>query len=407
MAVYNYLARNKSGEAVKDKITVANEGELMQFFKDRDLFPISFDEVRAAVTVKKSNKVSIFKNKVSRRDLIAFTLQFATTIKAGIPVVNALRFLVEETQDKFFKAVLSEIIMKVEQGVFLSKAMAGFPDIFPKIYTEMIASGEVAGTLDEILSNLAETMDRDYNISLEVKNALRYPALVFIGIIFAIFCISLFVIPRFARVYGQFDMDLPLPTMILLGTSSFLINNIILLIVFALAGGIGFNYWKKTAKGNFIWGKIKLKIPVFGEIFLKVSLLRFCFIFNALNNVGIPILKALDIVSKTLGNDFLEKQVEGFSKGVSEGKALSALMKNSNSFPQLVGNMIGVGEQTGAMDIVLNSLSAYYHAELKNKIESLTVTIEPALTAILAVGVLILAMGVFLPMWNMTQLFKT
>ena len=408
MAIYSYLARNKKGEAVKDKITVASENELMQFFEDRDLLPISFDKVDAVTTsVKKVSKFSIFKNNVSRRDLIAFTLQFATTIKAGIPVVNALRFLVEETQDKFFKAVLSEVIIKVEQGVLLSQAMAGFPDIFPKIYTEMIASGEVAGTLDEILDNLAKTMDRDYNISLEVKNALRYPALVFTGIVSAILCISLFVIPRFARVYGQFDMELPLPTRILLGTSNFLINNIIFLIVFSIISIIGFNYWRKTNKGNFIWGKIKLKIPIFGEIFLKVSLLRFCFIFNALNNVGIPILKALDIVSKTLGNDFLQNQIEGFSKGVSEGKALSALMKDSKAFPKLVGNMIGVGEQTGAMDVVLEALSTYYQSELKNKIEALTVTIEPVLTAILAVGVLILAMGVFLPMWNMTQLFKT
>ncbi len=408
MAIYSYLARNKSGEAVKDKVTVASESELMQFFKEKDLLPISFDKIEAVTaSVKKEQRFSIFKNRVSNRDLIAFTLQFATTIKAGIPVVNALRFLVEETQDKFFKAVLSEVIIKVEQGVLLSQALAGFSDVFPKIYTEMIASGEVAGTLDEILSNLAQTMDRDYNISLEVKNALRYPALVFTGIVSAIFCISLFVIPRFARVYGQFDMALPLPTRLLLGTSNFLINNIAFLIVFTLASAIGFAYWKKTSKGSFIWGKVKLKIPIFGEIFLKVSLLRFCFIFNALNNVGIPILKALEIVSKTLGNDFLQNQIEGFGKGVSEGRALSALMKESKAFPKLIGNMIGVGEQTGAMDVVISALSTYYHSELKNKIESLTVTIEPVLTAFLAVGVLILALGVFLPMWNMTQLFKT
>ncbi|MDP8253413.1 MAG: type II secretion system F family protein [Candidatus Kaelpia aquatica] len=408
MAIYNYLARNKNGEAVKGKVTVTGESELMQFFKERDLLPISFDKVEAATTsVKRDNRFSIFKNRVNKRDLIAFTLQFSTTIKAGIPIVNALRFLVEETQDKFFQAVLSEVIVKVEQGVPLSKAMASFSDVFPKIYTEMIASGEVAGTLDEILSNLAKTMERDYNISVEVKNALRYPVLVFTGIISAIFCISLFVIPRFARVYGQFDVELPLPTRILLGTSGFLINNIVFLVVFTLASVIGFNYWRKTSRGSFLWGKIKLRIPIFGEIFLKVSLLRFCFIFNALNSVGIPILKALEIVSKTLGNDFLQNQIEGFGKGVSEGQALSVLMKESKAFPKLVGNMIGVGEQTGAMDIVLESLSSYYHMELKSKIDALTVTIEPVLTAFLAVGVLILAMGVFLPMWNMTQLFKT
>ncbi|HEO63723.1 MAG TPA: hypothetical protein ENN78_00440 [Candidatus Omnitrophica bacterium] len=201
-------------------------------------------------------------------------------------------------------------------------------------------------------------------------------------------------------------MALPVPTRILIGTSSFLMNNFLFLALVSVGVLVSFNYWKKTARGGILWGRTKLKIPIIGEIFMKVSILRFCFIFNALNRVGIPILKALDIVSKTLGNDFLQSRIEMFGQGVSEGRALSALMKEGRDFPKLLGNMIGVGEQTGAMDIVLSSLSEYYHSELKIKIEALTVTIEPLLTAVLAVGVLILALGVFLPMWNMTQLFK-
>jgi len=407
MPLYSYLARDKKGQAVKGKIVASGEPELLRYFEKQELLPISFEQVKSGSSAKRKKDFFLFKKKVANRDLIIFTLQFATTIKAGIPVVNALRFLVEETQDKYFKAVLSQVVVKVEQGVSLSQAMMDFPDIFPDIYTEMITSGEASGNLDVILTNLAETMERDYAVRLEVKNALRYPTLVVTGIIFAVLFISVFVVPRFARVYQQMNISLPLPTRMMMGTSSFLIHHALLLIVLAFSFLVAFNYWKNSQRGNVIWGRLKLKIPLIGDIFMKVSLLRFCFIFNTLNSVGIPILKSLEIVSKTLGNSFLKKRVEIFNQGVSEGKSLSALIQEDGWFPKLVGNMIGVGEQTGSMDIVLASLSKYYHTELKVKVEALTVTIEPALTALLAIGVLILALGVFLPMWNMTQLFKT
>ncbi len=407
MALYGYLARDKKGQAVKGKIVMSGEPELLSYFEKQELLPISFEKIQAGSKGSRGKGFSLFKRKVANRDLIVFTLQFATTVKAGIPVVNALRFLVEETQDKYFKEVLSRVVVKVEQGVSLSHAMMDFPDIFPEIYTEMVASGEVSGNLDTILTNLAQTMESDYAVRLEVKNALRYPTIVVTGIIFAVLFISVFVVPRFARVYQQMNIHLPLPTRIMMGTSAFLIHNALLLIVLAFSFLAGFNYWKNSREGNVIWGRAKLRIPLIGDIFMKVSLLRFCFIFNTLNSVGIPILKSLEIVSKTLGNSFLKKRVEIFTQGVSEGKSLSAMIQEDSWFPKLVGSMIGVGEQTGSMDVVLASLSEYYHTELKVKVEALTVTIEPALTALLAVGVLILALGVFLPMWNMTQLFKT
>ncbi|MDP8233407.1 MAG: type II secretion system F family protein [Candidatus Saelkia tenebricola] len=406
MPLYSYLVRDKKGQAIKGRITVSGESELLHFFEEQGFLAISFEQVKSGSGKVRKKDLFIFQKKVKKRDLIVFTLQFATTIKAGIPVVNALRFLVEETQDQYFKAVLTQVIAKVEQGGALSGALRDFPDIFPDIYTEMIASGEVSGNLDSILTNLAETMRKDYAILLEVKNALRYPVIVVTGIIFAILFISILVVPRFARVYNQLNMSLPLTTRMMIGTSDFLLHNIPVLIIVIIASLGGFSYWKNSTKGNLIWGRFKLKIPLVGDIFIKVSLLRFCFIFNILNGVGIPILKSLEIVSKTLGNSFLQKRVEVFNQGVSEGRALSSMIKEDGWFPQLVGNMIGVGEQTGAMDVVLSSLSEYYRTELKNKVDALTVTIEPLLTALLAVGVLILALGVFLPMWNMTQLFK-
>jgi len=229
---------------------------------------------------------------------------------------------------------------------------------------------------------------------------------VVVAIIIAIFLITLFVIPKFARVYSQFKMPLPLPTRILIGISNFLLHNIFLLIFLGLILITGFNYWKRTPRGKLIWGRIRLKIPILGDIFMKVSLLRFCFIFNALNSVGLPILKSLEIVAKTMGNDFLKQRAEFFRQGVSEGKSLSSLIARDGYFPKLLANMIGVGEQSGSMDIVLESLAEFYNTEVRSKLDALTVTLEPVLTAFLAVCVFILALGVFLPMWNMTQVFK-
>jgi MSHA biogenesis protein MshG len=405
MPLYSYLARDKQGRPVKGEIALDNEGELVRYLEREGLLPIKFEK-KVEEKVTKFTLAALIPKRIKKQTLIIFTRQFASTIKAGIPLVNALRFLAEETEDKLFKKILASVVMDVEQGLSLSVALRKYPETFPELYVEMVASGEASGTLDKVMENLAQTMERDYRLYLEIKNALRYPALVIIAIIVAIFVITLFVIPKFARVYSQFKMPLPLPTRILIAVSNFLLHNIFILMFIALALIVGFNYWKRTPKGKIVWGKMKLKIPILGDIFMKVSLLRFCFIFNALNSVGLPILKSLEIVSKTLGNEFLKQRADVFKQGVSEGKSLSAMISQDRYFPKLLANMIGVGEQSGSMDVVLESLSEFYNTEVRSKLDTLTVTLEPMLTAFLAVCVFILALGVFLPMWNMTQIFK-
>jgi len=405
MPLYSYLARDKQGKPVKGEVVLENETELIRYLEKEDLLPIKFEEKIESKT-RRFSLSSLLSRKIKKQTLIIFTRQFASTIRAGIPLVNALRFLAEEAEDKLFKQILSRIVIDVEQGLSLSTALRKYPEIFPELYVEMVGSGEASGTLDKVMENLAQTMERDYRLYLEIRNALRYPALVVVAIIIAIFVITLFVIPKFARIYSQFKMPLPLPTRILIGISNFLLHNIFLLIFLGLILIIGFNYWKKTPKGKLMWGRIRLKIPILGDIFMKVSLLRFCFIFNALNSVGLPILKSLEIVAKTMGNDFLKQRAEFFRQGVSEGKSLSSLIARDGYFPKLLANMIGVGEQSGSMDIVLESLAEFYNTEVRSKLDALTVTLEPVLTAFLAVCVFVLALGVFLPMWNMTQVFK-
>ncbi|RKY36101.1 MAG: hypothetical protein DRP73_03925, partial [Candidatus Omnitrophota bacterium] len=305
MPLYSYLARDKQGKPVKGEVVLENETELIRYLEKEDLLPIKFEE-KIESKPRRFSFSSLLARKIKKQTLIIFTRQFASTIRAGIPLVNALRFLAEEAEDKLFKQILSSIVIDVEQGLSLSAALRKYPEIFPELYVEMVGSGEASGTLDKVMENLAQTMERDYRLYLEIKNALRYPALVVVAIIIAIFVITLFVIPKFARVYSQFKMPLPLPTRILIGISNFLLHNIFLLIFLGLILITGFNYWKRTPKGKLMWGRIRLRFPILGDIFMKVSLLRFCFIFNALNSVGLPILKSLEIVAKTMGNDFLK-----------------------------------------------------------------------------------------------------
>lgn len=404
MPLYSYLARDRQGKPIKGEGVFSNETELVRFLENQGLLPIKFGEKKRK---EASNKLfTFFSRKIKKQTVIIFTRQFASTIKAGVPLVNALRFLAEETEDKSFQKILLDIVKNVEEGMSLSQALRKYPEVFSELYVEMVASGEASGTLDKVLENLSQTMERDYRLYLEIKNALRYPLLVIIAIIVAIFVITLFVIPKFARVYGQFKMPLPLPTRIIIGISNFLVHNIFIITFIIIVGFAGFNYWRRTSAGKVIWGRIKLKIPILGDIFKKFSLLRFCFIFNALNSVGLPILKSLEIVSKTLGNDFLKQRADIFRQEVSQGKSLSSVIARDGYFPKLLANMIGVGEQSGSMDVVLEALTEFYNTEIRSKIDVLTVTLEPVLTAFLAVCVFVLALGVFLPMWNMTQIFK-
>ncbi len=404
MPLYSYLARDRQGKPIKGEGVFSNETELVRFLENQGLLPIKFGEKKRK---EASNKLfTFFSRKIKKQTVIIFTRQFASTIKAGVPLVNALRFLAEETEDKSFQKILLDIVKNVEEGMSLSQALRKYPEVFSELYVEMVASGEASGTLDKVLENLSQTMERDYRLYLEIKNALRYPLLVIIAIVVAIFVITLFVIPKFARVYGQFKMPLPLPTRIIIGISNFLVHNIFIITFIIIVGFAGFNYWRRTSAGKVIWGRIKLKIPILGDIFKKFSLLRFCFIFNALNSVGLPILKSLEIVSKTLGNDFLKQRADIFRQEVSQGKSLSSVIARDGYFPKLLANMIGVGEQSGSMDVVLEALTEFYNTEIRSKIDVLTVTLEPVLTAFLAVCVFVLALGVFLPMWNMTQIFK-
>lgn len=402
MPKFNYIARDREGHAIKGTMVTENETALARELEAQGLMLLKAETVKEL----KDKKIAFKWQRIKRKDIIVFTRQFATMVRAGIPILKIFQSLAEETSNRDLKRVIAIILRDIQEGKTISQALGAHPQIFNELYVEMVKAGEAAGTLDTILINLANTLERDYRLMLEIKNALRYPIIVVVAIVFAIIFITTFVVPRFAAVYSQFDVPLPLPTRVMIATSNFMLGYWWLLLILFFILITLFNLWKNSSQGKITWGKIKLKLPIFGPLFQKISILRFCFVFKTLNEVGLPIIKSLDIVKATLGNAFLAEKIARIREEVLEGKSLSALLLREKEFPLLLGNMLAVGEQSGAVDMVLDSLAEYYSLELTSIIDGLTVAIEPLLTALLAVCVLFLALAVFLPLWNITQLFK-
>lgn len=338
-------------------------------------------------------------------ELNMFTRQLATLQKAGLPLLLSLGVLKEQTPNNKFKSVLERIVRDIESGINFSDALKKFPGLFNSLYVNMIASGEAGGKMDEVLERLAYLGEYDEKIKQRVKVATRYPVMVVIAMLIGFLIVTTLVVPRFARIYGQFRVVLPLPTRILIGVHDIVANLwwLVALVVVALAGG--FRWYIQTPQGRLVWDTIKLKIPVFGPLFLKLALARFTRVTGMLMHSGLPLLNILQITSESTGNAFVSRIIDDIKKNISEGKGMSEPMKASGIFPAMVTQMVAVGEETGKLDELLIFVSGYYDEQVEYTIGNLTSLIEPFLIFVLGCGVLLMALGIFLPMWSLMSLF--
>jgi MSHA biogenesis protein MshG len=302
--------------------------------------------------------------------------------------------------------VIAQISRDIESGLSLSGALEKYPLIFDQLYINMVASGEVSGRLDQVLERLASLREHDETIRLRIKSATRYPMIVVIAIVIGFIVLTTLVVPRYAKIYAQYTTTLPLPTQILLGINYAVTKLWWLLIIIGTAAYFLFKQYIKTKLGRISWDSIKLKIPVFGPLFLKLSISRFTRITGTLMRSGIPILKILDISSGATGNVIISKAILNIKENVTEGKGMSEPMKISGLFPPIVTQMVAVGEETGKLDDLLIHVSDYYDEQVDYTINNLTSLIEPILIFVLGLGVLFMALGIFLPMWNLMSIFK-
>jgi type IV pilus assembly protein PilC len=408
MPWYAYKAVDNQGKAVKGEAESESEIALTTELAKKGLLPVNIT-YKQDVRPGSQPQASRFKAriKVNEQAIVIFSRQFATIIKAAVPILEGLKVLAQQAEDPALKKALSEIILDVEAGSSLSKAMAKHPNVFSQLYVNTVVAGESAGILDKVLYKLSEVMAEELEQKSNISAALRYPIMVVISLFVAVIVLSVFVMPQFIKIYGDAKMALPLPTQIMIMVSVAL-KNYWYITFPSMAALIVLVRWLATGtkSGRLIWDGMKFDIPVFGKVYTRITMLRFVSMLNVLYQSGLPVLHTLDIVGSTIGNVVLTREVEKIKRDVADGKGISAGILNSRLFPRLVGYMIAVGEKSGQLASMLDSIYEYYYVEVRAAIKNLTTMIEPLMTAVLGSVVAGMALAIFLPLWDMIQVVK-
>ncbi len=402
MPNFKYKAYDRKGQVVESEIEGDSASAISRALTEQNYIPVSISEVKNSALFLNE----WFTPRVRLEDINIFTRQLWTLQRAGLPLQSSLVSLRDQVKSKALKKVIVQMIKDLEGGLSLSAAFARHPKIFRAFYVNMIKAGEASGKLEEVLIHLAEMGQFEAQTKEKIQAATRYPLITFFSIIIAFTVVVTFVIPKFSTVFGQFKAQLPLPTRILLGINYGVRHEWALLLIL-LAGLIFlFRYFIATPWGRYQWDKFKIRVPVFGTLIFNLTMSRFARILSELLSSGLPILQSLQLVSETVDNAVVSKAVIQVQHSVNEGKGMSGPMKQSGLFLPMVVQMVAVGEQSGKTDELLRHVADYYGEQAESMIKNLTTLIEPILILFLGFMVLILALGVFLPMWDLVNVVQ-
>src|SRR6476661_2081948 len=401
MPTYAFKGRNRLNELVAGEKDAANQDELRALLRREQIIMTQAKEKGREIAIPKLGR----RKKVKAKELAVFTRQFSVMIDAGLPLVQCIDILGEQQQNAYFKDVLRQVRQNVEEGSTLFAALEKFPKVFDSLYTSMVEAGETGGVLDLILQRLATLIEKVVKLKRSIVSASIYPAAVILVAIGAIALIMVVVIPQFQQNFlgllGPGEL-LPLPTRIVMGISNFLAGWGGLATLICLIGAaVGIHFYYKTPKGRWQIDSLMLKAPIIGSILRKVAVARFARILSTLLSSGVPILQSLDITAKTAGNVVIEDAVLKVRAGVERGENFVDPLKASKVFPHMVGQMIGVGEQTGALDAMLGKIADFYEEEVDTAIADLLALIEPALIAFLGVTIGSIVISMYLPLFSL------
>ena len=402
MAYFAYTARNSGGELVQGVLESADSGAVASQLFSLGVTPVEITPTSAPPAVAFSGGLGRWSaDKITQTDLMLFSRQMYTLLKAGVPIMRALAGLQDSTTNKAFAAVIGNVRESLDSGRELSPSLARQPHVFTAFYINMVRVGEMTGQLEEIFLRMYHHIEFEQFMRNQVKSAIRYPSFVIVTMAIAIVIINLFVIPAFAKVYKGLNAKLPLMTEVLIGFSDFMVAWWPLLLL-ALAGAIvGFTWWTRTRAGKLTWDELKLGIPIAGKIILKATLSRFARSFALALRSGVPIVQALTTVAQTVDNDFIAGKIEKMREGVERGESVLRTASSSGVFTPVVLQMVAVGEEAGSLDDLMQEVADMYQRDVEYELKTLSSQIEPILIVCLGVMVLILALGVFLPMWDL------
>ena len=402
MPTFAYKARNTASQLIEGVLEGVNSGAVVDLLRGQGLTPVEIKETKAKSSKSVATmNVTLFKQKVTHIDLLLFSRQMHTLLKSGVPIMRALSGLQDAAINPEMKRVIGEIRESLEGGRELSQALARHPRVFSSFYLSMVRVGEATGLLEEIFFRLFEHLEFERYMREQVKSALRYPSFVVLAMAVAIVVVNIFVIPSFAKVFAGFGAELPLMTRVLLGFSNFMLAYWPLMLAGVIGCAIAFRSWLGTVRGRYDWDRMSLKFPVAGKILHKAALSRFSRSFSLGIRSGVPVMQALSNSAQTVDNAYVSRCIEGMRENVERGESLLRASISSGIFTPIVLQMVAVGEESGAVDDMMDEIGDMYRQEVEYELKTLSQQIEPILIVMLGILVLILALGIFLPMWDL------
>jgi type IV pilus assembly protein PilC len=396
---------NKTGKLVEGSLEAENAQLVVSKLRSMGYTPVEIQQ-QGGGNLGRELKIPGLSDRVKLKDVAVFSRQFATMINSGLSLLRSLYILAEQTESKPLAEIVGQVRIDVERGSSLSAALAKHPKAFSRLYVSMVRAGEVGGALDSVLLRLAETIEKQVELRRKVKSAMTYPVVVGVLVLVIVTAMLLFVIPMFQNIYKELGGKLPAPTQMLINISNICRNFWYIIFAVEIGAAFGFKKWIGSEEGRKKWDAIKLRVPVFGKLVRKTALARFSRTLSALVRSGVPILESLDIVAETSGNHVVSVAVRDTQLAVKRGEPLSKKLEDHEVFPPMVVQMMAVGEETGALDEMLDKIADFYDQEVEATVDALTSLIEPLLIVVMGVCVGGMIISLYLPMFNIIKLIK-
>jgi type IV pilus assembly protein PilC len=399
---YTYRVRDRRGALVNGEIVADNRDLVLAKLREMEFVPIEIKVKRQGL----QRELSLRPGRVKLKALAVFSRQFATMVNSGLPLLRSLSILEEQTDSKELTKILTAVRADIERGDSLSDALAKHPKAFNTMFVSMCRAGETSGTLDSVLLRIADTIEKELTLRQKIKSAMTYPIVVLSLVVLILIAMLVFVVPTFKDLYTTLGGTLPLPTRMLLGISD-AVRRFFPLFILAFVGlGFAFRAWKKTDRGRARWDRFKLKMPIMGTLFHKTALARFARTLGVLTRSGVPILQSLDIVAETVNNRVVADAVHDVQGAVKGGESIAGPLSRHEVFPPMVVQMMAVGEETGALDTMLEKIADFYDSEIEAAVDSLTSLIEPIMIAVVGGTVGLIVISLYLPLFKIIELIQ-
>jgi len=403
MALFSYRGCGARGDLVQGRLEAASLDAAAAQLLDTGVTPIDIDELAARPAAGTGLLARLSASPPDLTELVMFTRQMYTMMRAGIVLNQAIAALIRSSRNPYLAATLREVQAGLESGRELSAALGRHPRVFSNLFVSMVRVGENTGRLDEAFLRVSHYLELERDTRQRIKGALRYPSFVVLAVVIAIGIINVLVVPAFARVFERARVDLPLPTRLIIASSDFFVAWWPWLIAAAVLAGIAARYWVATDAGRYWWDQWKLRLPIAGDIVYRATLGRFARAFSMALAAGVPLVQALTVVARAVDNEYVAARVVGMRTGIERGETLTRTAASTGMFSAIVLQMLAVGEDTGAVDTLMEEVAGFYEREVDYDIKNLSQTIEPVLIVFIGVLVLVLALGVFLPMWDLAS----